>query len=151
MRTLVALLLLAHYAFAQNQFTATASRTAAQVGETIEVTFTFSGAAVGVPTPQLNDIKNLDLVGGPSTSTQTSIVNGRSSSSKSYTYYFRAKAPGQATVGPVQLNYKGRNYTTSPIQIVVSNAASGTSGGKRDEVFIQVIRRQARGISSASR
>ncbi len=138
-RLLFSLLMVVCAANAQVQFTATASRTSVQVGENIEVTFTFSGVSTGVPTPQPTDFSNLDLVGGPSTSTQTSIVNGQVSSQKSFTYYFRAKAPGQATIGPVQASIRGRNYTTSPIQIAVAAAGEKARAGQRDEVFIQVI------------
>ncbi len=145
LRALLPLLLFAQVALAQIQFTATANSTSVQAGETVEVTFTFIGAATGVPTPQPGDLLNLDLIGGPSTSTQTSIINGKMSSSKSFTYYFRAKAPGKATIGPVQVNYKRRNYTTSPIQILVLASGQRASSGQKEEVFIQVIpdRREA--------
>ncbi|MBL0060493.1 MAG: protein BatD [bacterium] len=137
-RLLLSLLFIVGVANAQVQFTATASSTSVQVGENIEVTFTFTGAATGVPTPLPTDLTNLDLVGGPSTSTQTSIVNGQVSSQKSFTYYFRAKTPGKAVIGPVQANIRGRNYTTSPIQISVA-AGEKARSGQREEVFIQVL------------
>lgn len=138
-RLFLLLLIMVNLAAAQVQFTATASSTSVQVGENIEVTFTFTGASTGVPTPQPNDYTNLDLVGGPSTSTQTSIVNGQVSSQKSFTYYFRAKTPGKAVVGSVQANIRGRNYTTSPIQISVVATGEKARTGQREEVFIQVV------------
>jgi len=138
-RLFLSLLIMVNVAAAQVQFTATASSTSVQVGENIEVTFTFTGASTGVPTPQPTDYTNLDLVGGPSTSTQTSIVNGQVSSQKSFTYYFRAKTPGKAVIGPVQANIRGRNYTTSPIQISVAASGEKARSDQREEVFIQVV------------
>lgn len=133
------LLLLASNVWAQIEFRANASASSIAAGQTFEVTFTIIGAATGVPTPQPKEFSNLDLVGGPSTSTQTSIVNGRVSSEKSFTYYFRAKSPGKAVIGAVQANIKGRIYTTAPIEIQVTPAGERARGSQREEVFIQVV------------
>jgi len=140
MRAVLLLLWLSSSVFAQVQFTARASRTSAPVGEPIEVTFSVEGAASGVPTPQPQALTNLKLVGGPSTSTQTSIVNGRVSSSKTFTYFVSGIAPGAAVVGPVEIEVKGRRYATAPVNlsIVPAGTRSKSDSGKED-VFVQVI------------
>ncbi|MBK6909878.1 MAG: protein BatD [bacterium] len=145
LRALLLLMVLVQFAVAQVKVTATANRTILPAGEMVEVTIAVEGAATGVPTPQLSDVTNLDLVGGPSTSTQTSIVNGRVTSQKSYTYFFRAKAAGTAIVGPISLNIKGKPYTTSPLSLTITPTGQKGRTGEREEVFIQVIpdKRQA--------
>lgn len=133
------IVLLVSTSLAQIQFTAKVNSSAVQAGQNVELTFTIAGAATGVPTPQPMEFTNLELLGGPSTSTRTSSVNGKVTSEKSFTYYFRAKAPGKARIGSVQLNIKGRSYTTSPIELTISAAGESARGGQREEVFIQVI------------
>ncbi|MCB9366584.1 MAG: protein BatD [Calditrichaeota bacterium] len=136
---LVAALLLASLqAFAQLSFEATPSRTTVPAGEPFEVTFTFNGAARGLPTPQPNQLSNVTLIGGPSTSTQTSNVNGRVTSSKSFTYVFSGGTPGPAVIGPVDIAYGGRKYSTPPISITVVKAGERQRGTAQD-VFIEVI------------
>ncbi|MBK6767181.1 MAG: protein BatD [bacterium] len=139
-RALLALLWLTSTVFAQVQFTARANRTSVPVGEPVEVTFTVEGAASGVPTPQPQTLTNLKLVGGPSTSTQTSIVNGRMSSSKSFTFFVSGVAPGPATIGPVEIEVKGRRYATAPISLTIVAAGSrARPADAKEDVFVQVI------------
>lgn len=146
LRTLILVLLVSQAAFAQVQIKAQSSRPSAAVGEPFEVTFTIEGAASGVPTPQPNKLTNLNLVGGPSTSTQTSIVNGRVSAQKSFTYFFSGNAPGLATIGPVEIVLKGKRYASNPITISITAASErAKTSGNKEEVFAQVIpdRREA--------
>ncbi|MCL4304393.1 BatD family protein [bacterium] len=137
-RFLIFVLLASQSAMAQYSFQAKPSRTSVPVNEPFEVTFTFEGAASGLPTPQPKQLTNLSLIGGPSTSTQTSIINGRVSSSKSFTYILQGTAPGPAVLGAVEIVYQGKRYSTSPLTISIV-AAGERTGNERQEVFIQVI------------
>ncbi len=136
-RFLIFVLLASQSVMAQYSFQAKPSRTSVPVNEPFEVTFTFEGAASGLPTPQPKQLTNLSLIGGPSTSTQTSIVNGRVSSSKSFTYVLQGSAPGPAVLGAVEIVYQGKRYSTSPLTISIV-AAGERMGKDRQEVFIQV-------------
>jgi hypothetical protein len=64
----------------------------------LTVTLEGSGAPEDVPVPALT---NLRVVGGPSQSTQVSIVNGRMSQSRSLTWVLQPRAVGPAEVGAV--------------------------------------------------
>ena len=52
--------------------------------------------------------KNLKVVGGPSVSTQVSLVNGRMSQTKIYTWMLKPLAVGPAEIGAVRLKHAGR-------------------------------------------
>ncbi len=69
------------------------------VQDQVQLTITVEGsdAPDEIPLPRLT---NLDVVGGPFQSSQVSIVNGRMSQSRSYTYALQPRAVGRAEVGP---------------------------------------------------
>ena len=100
MRTAALLLLLAPTAAAA--FTLRSEVDARKVGveDQVQLTITVEGsdAPDEIPLPRLT---NLDVVGGPFQSSQVSIVNGRMSQSRSYTYALQPRAVGRAEVGPV--------------------------------------------------
>ena len=75
-----------------------------------------SGAPDEVPLPPLT---NLDVVGGPSQSTQVSIVNGRMSQARSYTYVLRPRAVGRAEVGAARAG--DQSAPAIPIDVVAGS------------------------------
>lgn len=98
--------------------------------ETVMFIVTVSGAQ-DTNQPQLPQLEGLALAYGPSVSTETRIVNNNVSISRTFTYVLTPKAPGKYTIGPVKLDYKGKTYTTEPVQIeVVSQSSSGESSKK---------------------
>ena len=71
------------------------------VQDQVQLTITVEGS--GAPDEiALPALTNLDVVGGPFQSTQVSIVNGRMSQSRSYTYVLQPRGPGKAEVGIVR-------------------------------------------------
>ncbi|MFZ5432499.1 MAG: BatD family protein [Calditrichota bacterium] len=137
------LLLAALPAQAQYSLNASVDRTAVRVGESVNLTLSFEGAGSGVPTPQLPPLENLMMAGGPSRSSSTSIINGRVSSSSSFTYVLRAQKPGDAQIGETSLIFKGRKYSTKPIALKIYPAGSNTTAGNSrgagaQEVFLRV-------------
>ena len=85
------------------------------VQDQVQLTITVegSGAPDEVPLPAL---KNLEVVGGPFQSTQVSIVNGRMSQSRSFTYVLQPRAVGSAEVGAVQAGEQAA--PAIPIEVV---------------------------------
>lgn len=63
--------------------------------------------------------KTFQRVQGPSTSTSTSIANGRMTSSKSYTYQVVPNRVGTYTIGPATIKVKGKTMTTKPLKFKV--------------------------------
>jgi hypothetical protein len=148
----ICLLGIAIPAFAQEKFTATVDRSTVAVGQMVNLTLTFSGAATGVPAPAFPELDKLRLAGGPYTSTSFSIVNGHSSGSVSYTYALAGTAQGAGKIGSASVTVKGLTYKTNPISINIvaggnagsgqappgNSPASGRARGDAQDVFIRV-------------
>ena len=85
---------------------------------TVTVTGPDSGSA---DSPKLPPMTHFRVVAGPSVSTQFQWVNGRSSSSKSFTYVLLPEAQGDFTIDPVEVSLGGASYRTSPAQVRVTD------------------------------
>ena len=72
-----------------------------------------------VEDPQLPALDNLRLLGGPSTSTQVSIVNGSISQSRSYVFLLQPVQVGQASIGAAHVRFSDGERTTAPISLEV--------------------------------
>lgn len=123
-----ALLITGLAVFAQNiQFMASGPR-AVEVGEQFEITYSITQQPSGFEAPKF---KNFNLLGGPSTSSSSSVqfVNGKVSQSStfSYTYYFSANAPGTFTIEPAKAIVDGKQYTSNTLTIQVAGNAQATS------------------------
>jgi hypothetical protein len=78
----------------------------------LTITVEGSGAPDEIPPPPL---VNLDVAAGPFSSSQISIVNGRMSQSRSFTYVLQPRAAGKAEIGAVQAG----GQSTQPIAVEV--------------------------------
>jgi hypothetical protein len=116
-------------AFAQESFTASVDRNAVRVGETVTLSLTFNGAGSGVPQPELPSLEKLQAVAGPYSNTSLSIVNGRASSSASFSYVLRATEPGSGQIGSAKVKFKGKEFTSQPITVSIQAAGAGGGGG----------------------
>ncbi len=112
-----ALLLVAQVAAA---FTVRSEVDARKLGvrDRVQLTITIEGsdAPEQVPLPALT---NLQLVGGPFQSTQVSIVNGRMSQSRSFSYVLQPQAVGKAEVG--MLRAGDQSAPAIPIEVVAGS------------------------------
>lgn len=132
---------------ADPRLVASVDRTTVRVGEPLTLTLSFDGSSSGVSNPALSDLGGLQRTGGPFTSTNMSIVNGRASSSITYTYRLKALKEGKVLIGPAKVNYLGKEFESQPITINVlaAGAASpatpggGDAPGTSDNVFIRAI------------
>ena len=103
--------------------TATVDRT--RVGLEDQLTLTISASGSGfesLPEPELPALDNFDVLGThQSSSSQFSIVNGKVSSSKTidFMYYLSPRQAGTWKIGSAKLKYRGKTYTTEPIQVEV--------------------------------
>ncbi len=122
---IILLLLFANNAISQDvQFTVDAPSNV-ELGGQFRLTYSINQDA-NFTGPEFN---NFQLLGGPSTSSSTSmqIINGRTSSStkKSYTYYVKAIKLGKFTLPIATVEIKGKEYKSAPISIeVVKNASN---------------------------
>ncbi len=88
------------------------------VQDQLQLTITVEGSdapeQVALPT-----LTNLQLVGGPFASTQVSIVNGRMSQARSFTYVLQPRAVGKAEVGALRAG--DQSAPAIPIEVVAGS------------------------------
>jgi hypothetical protein len=89
------------------------------VEDQVQLTITVEGGGapdeIGIP-----PLANLDVVAGPSQSTQVSIVNGRMSQSRSTIYVLQPRSVGKAEVGALQVG--DQVAPAIPIEVVAGSA-----------------------------
>jgi len=112
--------------------TLTAEPAAAELGEAVTLKVSVSGADAG--TPQLILPKGVRIVGGPSRSQMTQIINGRSSSSIDFTYTLAFDAPGTYTLGPATVRVGRRNVSGGTARVVVTKP-----GARKDALVFASI------------
>lgn len=115
-----------------------ASTDARQVllGDYLQVTFSLHNAdGSDFRPPSFN---NCQVLAGPGSSVQTTIINGQISKTIAYTYTLRPERKGKLTIGPASIAVGGRRLSTKPLDITVLEAPpGGTAGGGGKEVFLR--------------
>ncbi|MCB2204377.1 BatD family protein [bacterium] len=137
------------------QFTCSVDRTEVAVGEQFQVTYSLSGGSLrrysDFNAPNLNS--NFLTLHGPSTSQQMQIINGRVSTTISWSYVLQPRSVGSFTVPSASINYDGSRLSSNTVRIKVTKAVpqSGNQqqqqGGSTqsrnidlgDELFIRAI------------
>ncbi len=89
------------------------------VRDLTRLSITITGGQVSGPPPQPSSLKNLQIVGGPSTSQEFSWINGVSSSRVTYSYVLQPLNVGPAEVGPIRVMIGGKTITSAPVSAVV--------------------------------
>jgi hypothetical protein len=112
-------LLLSFSAFAQVSFTAEASRSKLGINERLKVEFTVNANGDNFRPPSFT---GLQLIGGPNQFYSQNYVNGKSTFTKTYTYFFQPQKRGKITIGQAEITVEGQVYKTSPIEIEVTAA-----------------------------
>ena len=87
---------------------------------------------------RIGNIADFDVLMGPSRSSQFSMVNGKTSSSITYTYVLRGRKEGTYTIPPASIEVGGKTYESKSVTIKVlppdktsagqGNSASSSSG-----------------------
>jgi len=136
---LIVLLLLGAWAVTGQEISVTAevSRTRMTVDETLILTVSVSGSALGdVPKPVLPDMQPFIVIGSTSSSSSSfNLVNGKLSSSQSvrFIYQLKPRRTGTFVIDAAEVTLDGVAHETTPITIEVTPGASGSSqpGGSR--------------------
>jgi len=93
---------------------------AVATGDQFRLTFSVNAKPAAFDPP---DLRDFNILGGPSTSSSSSmqIVNGKVSRSYSYsyTYYLQAYKVGTFTIGSASVTVEGKKYSTEPKKIEV--------------------------------
>ena len=144
--TLLAILLFS-YGFAQDvSFTAATSHTSVKTGDRFKIQFTSNTELGNFKAPELTDFR---VLSGPNQSTQMSWVNGKTTSSISYTYILMAVKEGSFTIGPAVAISNGKVVKSNSLKIKVGKGVNVQQGGSKadsqtksggtasDELFIK--------------
>lgn len=124
--------LLSFEAHAANQLTAQPRKVT--VDDTVQITLVLENSFAEIDNVQV-PVRNLRIVGIPSTSTQFEWINGKTSRRKVLTYAATPLAVGGALVGPLVLRDEGGRQAVLPAVTidVVSSATSSGSAAAVDE------------------
>jgi hypothetical protein len=122
-------------------FSASINKNKVGLNEQFTLTYTLDESGDRFVAPNLS---NFSVLAGPSSSSSTSIINGKVSKETSYTYRLRSKKVGAFTIYPAKIRVKGKELksNTLSIQVLKSSpkATSNTSPeaiAKRN-VFVQL-------------
>lgn len=111
------------------QLTATLSSNPVTVGETFQLSFTFSSDNVNdISSFQPPSLKDFIVLSGPNQSTSFQWINGQSSASKSFSYYLQAKEKGKFNISPAEITFRGKKINSKGLVIEV---AQGQQQGKQ--------------------
>ena len=124
---------------AQNPvFTARVSGTTVAQNTVFSVQFELKNASTSQFEPP--SFKGFRIVGGPSTSSSTMIVNGEVSKSQSWTYSLLASDQGKQTIEAARVRVNGKTLNSKPISIQVTESAPvpqpGVSTDSNEPVFL---------------
>jgi hypothetical protein len=97
--------------------------------ETVELTYTFSGAGIGsFRLPRELPLRNLTVVWGPATSTRVEFINLEVKRSVSITYRLRPQGPGQAEIGESTWNFGDKTVKAHSYLLEVGPAKNPGAG-----------------------
>ena len=116
--------LISTLASGQGKFTCTLSTDSLDAGQYARLTYQIENLEGDLELPKFDGVK---VVGGPSVSTQMSIVNGKKSSRKKYEYILYFEDAGEYYMGSAAIVSSKSTIETGPVRIVVNNA-SGPEG-----------------------
>ena len=115
--TVIALLIVAVPSFAQESpIQAEVDRTNLTTDESLVLTITVQGLGSNVSEPEIPYLDGLNIVGS-STSSQISIINGNTSTSKVYQFRLQPARPGDLTIAPINVVIDGQTYGSDPILV----------------------------------
>jgi hypothetical protein len=110
------------------QVTASVSSDTIGSQDQLQFTITVSGKdSADAETPRFSGLRGFKIGSGPNTGTQFQWINGRTSSSKSFSYILIPDKEGQFTIDPVEVRVAGRTYKTQALQVRVAAASQNPS------------------------
>jgi len=121
---------------------ATVSENRIFIGEQFTVSVEVIGTSMrDVSLPRLPQIDGVGILSTtPSRSTSISIINGRTTTSTTYSFSLIAREKGEFTIPPISIDIDGERQNTNPIRIEVierGNLAQG-DGRQLPDIFLEV-------------
>lgn len=112
------------------KFVAKVSRSTVEVGERFQITFTLNKEGKKFIPPPFYKFR---LISGPNHSSRMQYVNGKMSSSVSYSYILQAREIGEFTIGGASVLVDGKNYKTQPLKMKVVKASKTSARGVKNQ------------------
>ena len=138
---LVCLLLLFPSFLMAQEISVTVDRNPVEVNQPFRITFEFKDISVDFKGPP--KVVGLRYINGPSTSSNTQIVNGSMSTSRSYTYTASVQRLGRMTIPSFSYNTKEGRLSTKPVVLNVVKAGTAKAGTQSQfEAVIEVDKRE---------
>ena len=106
-------------AWSQVKFDARVSKETLGVNERLRVDFEMNQDGDNFRPPSF---QGFTVVGGPNQSISKQWVNGKSSFSKTFSYFVQPKATGKFKIGQAEIDIDGKTYKTLPVEITVTGA-----------------------------
>lgn len=112
---------------AQVSFTAEASRSQLGINERLKVEFKVNANGDDFIPPSFSGLRK---IGGPNQFYSQHYENGKSTFTKTYTYFFEPEKRGKVTIGQAEITVDGQVYKTSPIEVEVTAAVDTPNQSK---------------------
>ena len=106
-------------AWSQVKFDAVVSKETLGVNERLRVDFEMNEDGDNFRPPSF---QGFVVVGGPNQSISKQWINGKSSFSKTFSYFLQPKATGKIKIGQAEIEIDGTLYKTIPIEVTVTGA-----------------------------
>jgi tetrahydromethanopterin S-methyltransferase subunit F len=132
--------MLGMFGYSQTNFISNVNRNKVGLNEQFTLTFTLNDRGEQFRPPNLS---NFSIISGPSTSSSTSIINGKMTRENTYSYKLRANKKGIFTIGPASINANNKLYSSKKISIQVLNTTPKTKNNSpesraRKNVFLKL-------------
>lgn len=125
------------------QFTASVDRNVVDISERITLTLQAQGDVSSLPDPKLPDFSDFRIISGPNESSTFQFINGRISSTKSWTFILKPLRAGSLTIASAEITRKRKTVRTDPITIEVSAQNAPPQAGKPSAPIPQTGREPA--------
>ena len=122
-------------------FSATTNKNKVGLNEQFSLSFSLNDSGDRFVAPNLS---NFTVLAGPSSSTSTSMINGRVTKETSYNYRLRAKKMGVFTIYPAKIRVKGKVLKSNSLSVQVLKSSPKSSSNNSPEsiaksnVFIEL-------------
>jgi hypothetical protein len=110
--------------------TVTVNQTRIEVNQQVVLTVEMRGeGAQKVGQPDLPDMGGyLSFLGSGGSSQNISVVNGKMSVSKTFTFYYLAAKPGTLTIPPIKATYKKNTVQSQPVSLTITKSPGAAPG-----------------------
>ncbi|UTW66921.1 protein BatD [bacterium SCSIO 12643] len=96
-------------------------------GGNFTLSFQFNASGDDFTAPG-NLTKDFRILRGPSKSSEMRYINGKMSSSVSYSYILSPLNKGKYTIEPARIQFEGKTYKSKPVEITVTEASANQNG-----------------------